>query len=390
MTDNPTIRRKFVMMDPLDNHNKFWLVEFWQSRLEFKTTWGRVGITEQSKTKNGDQWDVEKLIDQKIDKGYTEVELHIPTDVSATSPTAGPIVSDPKVDQLLQLIFKEAGDNIKSYLAVGVDALSKTQIAKGRDYIAQLADPRGIKDLRYASGLIRNFFNTIPTQLPHKIDSYEWENICREFMSDLNKQETRLDQLEAALATFTAQSTGNTSQLASLGGVSIAPMDQMKNSYKQIVDYILRTAGGRVKVAEVYSVTIPTERQAWDNDTVGKDNVMSLFHGTRTHNVRHILRTGLIIPQVAANGSRLGRGIYFADKSQKSMNYAGGNYDPRKILFVTDVALGKSIKIDGTCSYSAAPAGYQSVWGTKSWSGHDEFVVYRLAQQTIRAVVILA
>jgi len=391
----PTIRRKFICFDPTDNHNKVWTIEWWAETGQAKTTWGRVDVSMQSKSFTGwSKGDVYRKVYEKEGKGYTEVSLHVPTAAPVTT-VADPAITDKRVADLLDLIFREAGEHIKSYMAVGVDALSKDQIAKGKAILGRLIAYHQVTNPTLAERLavseqVKQFYNTIPTQLPTRIDAATWDWLVSRFISDLHEQEDRLDQLEAGLAAYQAASTGQTNYLTQLGDVELKTMEQSSAAYGTISDYILRTSGGGHHLTGLFSVHIRPERAAWDTDGVGRHYINPMFHGTRGANVRHILRTGLIIPKIAANGSRFGRGIYFADMSRRSLNYCSTNHSRAKFLFIADVALGTMKTLDGDDSHlTAAPNGFDSVRGVKSYSGMDEFIIYRPSQQTIRAIALV-
>src|SRR5262249_776255 len=151
--------------------------------------------------------------------------------------------------------------------------------------------------------------------------------------------------LEAGLATFAATKTG----LNPLGDVQIKVTSQSSKAYEQIDDYMQRTSGGRITIQDIFTIKIPKERTAFNTETVGKSNALTLFHGTRNPNVRHILRTGLIVPISPANGRRMGDGIYFSDRTQRSLAYCGGQLRLR-LMFVADVAVGKIWSTDSTYS----------------------------------------
>ncbi len=384
--NEPIIRRTFQFTDLACNNNKFWTVEYWENGT-MTTTWGRVGQSPQTKTKQQVETpEIDRLIREKERKGYVEIQLHAPTP-TYTAPAAS---LDPRLQNLLDLITREAITRIEGYLAVDIHTLSQTQIDKGRTLLKQIQGAR--KRLGHADGReqvtnwVQEYYNSIPTKLPPRIDRNQ---VIAEFVLHLSEQEDRLNQLEAGLAANQATATGS-SPLDALGGVTIIPLESSDTTYEQIADYIARTSGGRRRIHHVYSIHIPPERTAWKAEKRGKHNIVSLFHGTKSWNLRHILKTGLIVPQIAANGSRMGRGIYFADFARRSLNYTGGNVLPLHVLFVADVALGTPIKMDGIAPHlKAAPDGYDSVWGINSWSGDDEFIVYKTSQQTIRALVTL-
>jgi poly [ADP-ribose] polymerase 2/3/4 len=367
---DPEILRRFQYTDLSGNNNKFWLIKWWPDGT-MTTEYGRVGDAGQSTTKKHvSRGGALAKIDEKLRKGYKEVDLARPVVV-----TAG-VVADAATQRLIEIIQAEAGEQIQSFLAGTVDAISIEQIRKGRQLIDQAASTYGIN-----YSLVELFYKTIPTQLPRRIDS---KRVAIEFYDKLDEIEDRLNQLEAALAQLTtAQAGGNP-----LGNVTVEPLTGQAAG--QIHDYVDRTSGGSKKIDSIFKVVIPNERSAWDASTLGKSAITALFHGTKSWNVRHILRSGLIIPRVAANGSRFGRGIYFADKSKRSLNYTGSRNYREQLMFVADVALGKPKKLSGDdTSLRAAPAGYDSVWGVQSYSGMDEFIIYRPEQQTIRALVVL-
>jgi len=303
-------------------------------------------------------------------EGYKELELHCPV-IAVAGPGGATI--DPKIAQLTDLIMRSAGNMINSYLSVAVDALSVNQISRGRAILKKVVDlhsPSNATGRQELLELVKEFYNTVPSKLPSRIDP---DQIVGEFVADLREQEDRLDQLEAGLATYAATLSGHNP----LGNVKIKVTPQTSKSYEQIVDYVLRTAGGRLNVRDIFSIEIPKERKAFQGETVGKSNVLSLFHGTHNHNVRHILRTGLIVPITSANGRRMGDGVYFSDRTQRSLAYCGGHFNQR-LLFVADVALGRIWSTTGTYAGKHAPAGYDSTQGTGTRSGHgDEFVIYK-------------
>lgn len=369
---DPAIRRRFQNTDLGGNHNKFWMAEWWEDGTAV-FTWGRVGTAGQSTTKHMREWEVLNLIDQKLRKGYEEVDLHVPVVITTGAVTQA---TDPKVHNLLEWLFQEAGEHIKTYLASSVDALSQAQIDKARNLL---------RVMRSTPDHIEAYYRLVPTKLPARIDPAD---VVRQF--NPSEQEERLNQLEAALAGYTIQQAGGASYLSMLGGTQVEPLPQSDNRYAQLADYILRTSGGGYRLKELFTVCIPNERTAFEQETRGKTNVRALFHGTYAHNVRHILRSGLIVPRSAANGRRMGNGIYFADHAKRSLSYTGSNRGRLRVLFVNDVALGNPKQLDGEHSnLNQAPAGYDSVWGIKSYSGLDEFIVYRTSQQTIRVLATL-
>ncbi len=399
----PTERRKFQLTNLDGNNNKYYMVEVWSlssDQVFFRATYGRVGAQPQIDEKiTSPNW-VERKIREKTNKGYVEVTLHRPA-VAAVAPLATTQI-EPKVQQLVDYIYMEAGEKIASYLSVGVDALSQDQIDRGRKLLmlAQSQHSAWLQSPAQAAfhllaGTVQSYYNVIPTQLPSRIDR---EQVVRNFCKEFDEQEDRLNQLEAAIATNTAQQSNPQMSRYDALGSEIQLLPQNDNAYAQIHDYIERTTvhGYKVRIRDIFTLVVPSERRAFVQNQRGRDRIELLFHGTAGQNVRHILRTGLICPRTASNGRMFGHGIYFANKCTKSTNYCSvrGRNVPH-FLFLAEVALGKPfVAEDAMSDLREAPKGHDSVWGkadhTLAWGGKlrfDEFIVYSAAQQTLRYLV---
>jgi poly [ADP-ribose] polymerase 2/3/4 len=406
--DEPAERRMFQLTDLVDNHNKFYMVETWPmpgEKVRFRVTWGRVGSKPQVNEKVVTRYHVEAQIREKLRKGYRKVELHRPDveiiekeDVKPAPPV------DPRVAQLVEWIFTEAGEHIQSFLAVAVEALGQAQIAEGRKLLAeaqkQYTSYQGshfMRDRKWASlaSTVEAYYNAIPTKLPARVKR---DQVVLDFCAQFSEQENRLLQLEAAIATMKVQRQHPGFDHYQALGAEIKPLSPNDKIHRSLTDYIKRgeVHGYKIKVKDIFEVCIPQERAAYEQNASGIRRRELLFHGTRTQNVRHILRQGLICPSTASNGRMLGNGIYLADKSSKSANYCSASRPtvPRMLL-VVEAALGNCYVAPEAKAFNAPPPGYDSVWG-KAGKTHiggmytlknNEFVLYSPAQQTIRYLV---
>ena len=374
--------RVFQMFDPVANHNKFWRIE-WEAlpsgEVQYQTIYGRVGDSgRSSELAKCSERQLLALIRSKEAKGYQELKLHQPDPAAASSKGMSS-----EVERFWEWVHYESSAYINRYLAVSVGTLSQEQIAEGRQLL-QLA--QNAPDGTTKGDLIRRYYNVIPTRLPRKIDL---DDLIAKFAAD--EQEDRLLQLEASIA--------NNHAAINLG-VELCLLDKQSDDYRRLADYVNSTAihGYRIAVRDIFAVTIPDERRTYEQNRYGSAYKELLFHGTRNQNVRHILRTGLIVPQMASHGRMFGSGIYFANKASKSANYcAASKTEIPRMLFIAEVALGKVYTAPTAHGYNAPPRGYDSVLGK---GGHtkfsilanhtlqnDEFIVYRPPQQTIRYVV---
>lgn len=396
--NKPAIYRKFQYTDLVNNNNKWWEVRWWTNGT-MTTNYGRVGDPGQETTKTGiSESGVLAKISEKTRKGYEEIDLHVPTvqviaDEADKAKEAEKETALKAIDQsilnLINVIFSEAGESISQYLAVGVDALSQAQIQAGRKLLFEAQDFMRNGDKPNMVAAIQSYFKKIPTILPRRIDV---DAVVDHFIKSIAEQEDRLQQLETALISLqvTKVDTSVMSQYNSLGAeITIIPgYDKRYEIIDNYVQTTLMNHRGRT-IKAIYGIKIPTERQAYLDNDFGKENIVHLFHGTNNKNLRHILRTGLIVPRVYSNGRRFGAGIYLADRAAKSLNYTSTvNRAAPTFLFITDAAIGNPSRMNGSdSSLNAAPNGYHSVWGYDSYGGHDEFIVYKTQQQTIRAII---
>ncbi|HUP26801.1 MAG TPA: WGR domain-containing protein [Chloroflexia bacterium] len=404
----PAERRMFQMTDLVSNHNKFYLVEVWPlqgEQVRFRVTWGRVGSKPQVKEKVASRYEVDRQVLEKVRKGYKRVDLHKPEVVLIQKEEEKPAPPlDPRVAQLIEWVFTEAGEHIQSFLAVEVEALSQAQIAAGRKLLAdahrqhaayRINPFRREQNFAALAATVQAYYNAIPTKLPARVDR---EQVVLDFCKQFSEQEDRLLQLEAAVATMKVQRQHPGFDHYQALGAEIKPLPSDDNVYKSLRKYVENTQvhGYKIKVGDVFEVCVPEERRAYEQNTKGTSHRELLFHGTRNQNVRHILRQGLICPQSASNGRMLGNGIYLANKASKSANYCSTRRSGvPHMLLVVEAALGNRYVAPEAAAFSSPPIGFDSVWGR---AGHtkvggtytlmnDEFVVYSPAQQTIRYLV---
>jgi len=402
--EEPVERQMFQLTDLVDNHNKFYMVEIWPADgglVRFRASWGRVGAKAQISEKLVDRYAVDRQIAEKLRKGYRRVDLHRP-DVEIAPEAEGeeaPPPLDPKVAQLVGWIFAEAGEHIRSFLAVEVEALSQAQIAEGRRLLSQAQQEyaayqsgQSARQKESLTATVQAYYNVVPTKLPARFDR---EQLVLEFCKQFSEQEDRLLQLEAAIATIKVQRQHPGFNPYEALGATLTPLSSDEQAHRSLVEYVNRTQvhGYGLKIGDVFEVVIPEERKTYMENKRGVFRRELLFHGTRNQNVRHILRQGLICPSTPSNGRMLGNGIYLANKASKSANYClSSRPSVPNMLLVVEAALGNSYVAPETMLLNGPPPGYDSVWGKAGYTQitpfntliNDEFVVYSPAQQTIR------
>ena len=133
-------------------------------------------------------------------------------------------------------------------------------------------------------------------------------------------------------------------------------------------------------------------------------NTALLFHGTRSVNVRGIMKESLRLPKelvgVVITGAMFGPGLYFADDWRKSAGYTSlknsywsrgsGSVKGRgAFMFAMDVVLGAPFVAPGAKGYTAPPKKHHSVFGKagKSNVQNNEYVVFDTNAQKIRYLI---
>lgn len=133
-------------------------------------------------------------------------------------------------------------------------------------------------------------------------------------------------------------------------------------------------------------------------------NTVLLFHGTRSVNVRGIMKEALRLPKqlvgVVITGAMFGPGLYFADDWKKSAGYTSLNnsYWSRgsgavagrgAFMFAADVILGQPFVAPQAHGYTAPPDKHHSVYGKAGHSGvqNNEFIVFDSRQHRLRYLI---
>ncbi|NXX51743.1 PARP3 polymerase, partial [Tricholaema leucomelas] len=135
-------------------------------------------------------------------------------------------------------------------------------------------------------------------------------------------------------------------------------LDPACQEYQLIQNYVTQT-GRNLHILNIWQVARDGEDERFKVHDLLEHRRL-LWHGTNVAVVAAILKNGLrIMPH---SGGRVGKGIYFASENSKSACYVHCTSKNIGIMFLTEVALGKSYRI--TCddpSLCQPPTGYDSV-----------------------------
>jgi poly [ADP-ribose] polymerase len=133
-------------------------------------------------------------------------------------------------------------------------------------------------------------------------------------------------------------------------------------------------------------------------------NTALLFHGTRSVNVRGIMRESLRLPKqlvgVVITGAMFGPGLYFADDWKKSAGYtsmsnsywsrgSGAVKSRGAFMFAVDTVLGQPHVADRAHGFTAPPKKHHCVYGKAGHSGvqNNEFIVFDAQQHQLKYLI---
>ena len=147
-----------------------------------------------------------------------------------------------------------------------------------------------------------------------------------------------------------------------------------------------------------------TDLATTDRKRFNDSNTALLFHGTRSVNVRGIMKESLRLPKqlvgVVITGAMFGPGLYFADDWKKSAGYTSmhNSYWSRgsgavagrgAFMFAADVVLGNPFVAPQAHGYTGPPDGHHCVFGKAVASGvqNNEYIVFDPTQQQLRYLI---
>jgi len=206
----------------------------------------------------------------------------------------------------------------------------------------------------------------------------------------------------------------------------ISPVEKNGERYKLLESYAYNShdkgyfSNWDFTVEDIFEIERENERKRfapWSDN----ENRMLLWHGSRLTNWVGIISQGLRIapPEAPKTGYRFGKGVYFADCISKSGSYCfTSNDNPTGILLLAEVSLGKTNdllkdeymekapngkhstkalgqfapkakdnqKIEGCVDKGkvTVPCGEIASTGVKSACSHNEYIIYDVAQITVR------
>lgn len=313
----------------------------------------------------------DKTIKSKRKKGYRDIELASPNIGSSNIRQQVQNASTPKIaldkfkPSISSLISFFAEENIHDILGktaltltgrglqTPLGPVSHTQIAKARAVLKELS-------VNPSTDLMNQYFSMIPREM---------KAVTALTDNDFARESELLDQIESAVSCEAAEIPFDLDECDPKDVRSWFEKSRASN-HQNLLDWkVLRTFDIIRKV-----------------DNFVEENIVKVWHGSRTCNVLSILVNGLVIPLRPSTGRMFGPAVYGAINSTKALNYSTGfwgngprtRYNNLAYLFVAEFAMGGNIYYPSSSFSNSVTRPYTSAWAQKDRARlyNDELMVY--------------
>ena len=410
---------ELILTEVTSNNNKFWRGLLYDDGTG-ASEYGRVGYNAQTCDYPSHSV-VEKKMNEKLRKGYTEVKTVENVDnVNINKSNSKPINNSELHNIAKSQLLKKSNPVLESLIKRFVDAnvhkiTQDTQITynnktglfstplgivtmdgliEARNLLAELAPiVRNQNFGTSADKILSKYLRIIPQNVG--MSRFNTQTLIPDDNA-LQKQMDLIDSLESSYQAITTNPTKpSDSSNKSVEEVFKVDLDVLNNKRersrleKYFEDSKKRMHGyDNIHISEIFEVNIHEMTNNFETNTTP---CVEVFHGTSVANTLSILKSGLKISPpstVAIAGKMMGNGIYGAINSSKSMGYTFGRWGQGSskygYLFICDFAMGKT-QIVYNAKYNGADKGYDSIWAKAGQALHnDELVVYRNTQAKIK------
>jgi poly [ADP-ribose] polymerase 2/3/4 len=286
-----------------------------------------------------------------------------PLSLVSNSSIVPPSKLEPKTRELMEIIFdldmfKSAMTDIKVDLTrMPLGAITVSQLDKGYAVLKEIETMLQKKSLNsrerdHLISLSGNFYQVIPHsyprhQRPPPIDSVDMLTEKLNMINTLKDIEVAQSVMGHAAVSGPIAENPIDAKYRQLDS-DIELLDPTSPDYGLITTFMNQTMGYRkVQLYNIWALRRHPEDVSFP-PFEALDNHQLLWHGTNIAVVAAILKTGLrIMP--AVNGGRVGRGIYLADKLEKSVSYVRPARRPDGtqfgIAFLSQAAMGRVAEI---------------------------------------------
>lgn len=399
----------YLIMITANNNNKYYrMIPHGDT---FEVEYGRVGGSCQRVTYPIRQWD--KKYNEKINKGYvdhTELMLDL---IHKDEPKNNQYreIENISIARIVSRLQEMASKTIQSNYRVDSMAVTQAMVEKAQQQIDMMANAYKNMTVEKFNESLITLFGIIPRKM-NDVSSYLSDD-TNDFGVILSREQDLLDVMKGQVVQHAVTSENptevndltQTTILEAMGLVIEEVNDQEVEHIKELMGISAHRFKSAWKVINLKTQKAFDEYIAAENIT----NIKELWHGSKNPNWWSIINSGLEIRPAsgAANGSMLGRALYFANDIEKSVSYTDRSsysysHQPTGFCGIMKVAYGKPYNIyafdpkyysmnfdklqqlcpGANCLH--AHAGMNTGWGSLR---RDEITVYKACQQTIEYLV---
>jgi len=394
-----------------DNNNKFYeMAENGDGT--FTASYGRIGAPPATQTYPLARWEAKYR--EKVRKGYADVSA-----LCADGDERGPrfSIDDPSVAALIEALARYAADAIQARYLVGAGQVTAQQVAEAQahvDTLAALAGASGL-DVDAFNAELLALYTAIPRRMgdvrAHLLGSGMDPTDAERVRALLEREQEALDVMATEVRQVTRREDGAAPPtLRDALGLTIARVTDGTEVHR----IRSRMGGDASRFRAAYRVVDHRRAELFDRHVRAESDRRTrlLWHGSRNENWLSILENGLMLRPARAviTGKMFGYGLYFAERMAKSLNYTSlqgacwsGGRDRAAYLALYEVHLGRPLRITTWEPWCATLDAEEVArrgplwWRCHSVHGfaglslrHDEFVVYREVQATIRYLIEIA
>ena len=381
------MRKAKLIMVTEENNNKFYNME--ERSGDIKVTWGRVGQSGQTSVYPVYKWD--SLYKSKIRKGYKDM-TELVRSVSTRSGFAK--IDNESIDTVVNFLVSRSRQNVSSnYLVTGED-VTRAQIESAQKIIDSISLKSKKIDVSEINKSLIQLYQTIPRSMrrvqDHLIEAADISVIAEKIKSE----QELLDNMSSQVSMSGASCEHPDKTMLEHAGLE---MYEVTHNDVYIIKRALGSSSRKFISAFRVKHRLCEDRFNKHVESSKNKKIERMWHGSRTENWWSIMSTGLAIrPSNAVHtGSMFGTGIYFADRSEKSIGYtslsgsrwASGS-DNRAFMCLYKVHVGSQKIIERhdsscykLCSEKIKP--HDSVFAKAGVSLYNnEFIIYKSEQCT--------
>ena len=396
---------KLYMAQGLDNKNKYYLMEQVDEDT-FRVESGRIGVKPRFYTFDMSRWDAKyrektKLYNPKNKKGG-----YVDRTTDAVVGSGEVSIGDPAIATLFRQLQAFSSESIQANFTVGAGEVTQSQIDHAVDILQDIVDLADGADVDKINNRIEALFTVIPRVMKSVSENLLPTNLLPHVVTTkargiAYREQDNLD----ILAQQVASQDGGVTTLEDIGlSLAVATSKEFDHVSKII------ESENRHHLSRVFVVVNHASSKAFGDRLDGAldKTVQYYWHGSQNARWLSILRTGLKKRPVhipASGYDMFGKGIYFADKWQKSFGYTStrgafyqSEYDDKGYMALFKVHTGRKLSVQSHDSWC-----YELTWEELQRRGsydsvaaergrgisllNSEYVVYNNNQVTMEYLI---